>query len=287
MKPLIDADVLLYEIGFSGEYVNEAGEEIVKSYEAVTEDFDQKIKEICAEVWATEPPLLFLTNKRALHRMVSKINKRKGEDTPEYKENFRNDIAKKKEYKATRNKKKPVHFDNLTAHIINNYDYVVANGLEADDLMSVYQYGRLDKLDTIICSRDKDLRITPGMHFSWECGRQAQVGPMRVTELGELTLNGNKLKGNGLKFFYSQLITGDSVDNIPGLPRKGPAFAYKLLNECTSEEELFNAVKEAYEGVYGEDWRESMREQGLLLWMVRELDKDNNPVLWRLYDERA
>lgn len=285
MKPLIDTDVLLYEIGYSGEFINEAGEHVVKSYEDVVANFDQKIKEICAEVWATEPPLLFLTNKKTLHRMANKINKRKGKPEVEYKENFRNAIAKEKEYKATRNNKKPVHFDNLTAHVINNYDYIIANGIEADDAMSIYQYSNIDKLNTIICSRDKDLRITPGMHFSWECGNQAQIGPMRVTDIGELTLDRNKIKGNGLKFFYSQLITGDTVDNIPGLPRKGPAFAYKLLSELNTERELYDAVKGAYVSVYGDGWKGHMLEQGRLLWMVREVDKDGEPVMWELIDD--
>src|SRR5690606_18373771 len=118
------------------------------------------------------------------------------------------------------------HYDNLTAYIFGKYDVKVAVGMEADDLMSVDQWEavKAGRLDTIICSRDKDLRITPGMHFGWPCGKQPQFGPCRVTELGEIELknNGKKLIGTGLKFFYSQVVTGDTTDNYPGLPKGGP-----------------------------------------------------------------
>lgn len=61
-----------------------------------------------------------------------------------------------------------------------------------------------------------------------------------------------KLKGTGLKFFYAQLIMGDTADNYPGLPGKGVARAFEVLNSCDTEEDLYNAVLEEYTQVYGE-----------------------------------
>lgn len=61
----------------------------------------------------------------------------------------------------------------------------------------------------------------------------------------------DKLKGSGLKFFYSQLIVGDTADNYGGLKGKGMAFAYELLNDCETERELFFAVLGAYRDVWG------------------------------------
>lgn len=287
MQPLIDADVLRYEIGFSGEYLDDNGEKAYREFDFVADLLDQKIKEICAEVWATEPPILFLTNDRRLHKKVNKELKKKGQEELEYQPNFRDAVAEKKEYKGNRKNEKPFHYDNLTAYIFAKYNVEVAVGMEADDLMSVYQFKRLDKLDTIICSRDKDLRITPGMHFGWACGRQQQFGPRKVEELGELELKGGKkLVGTGLKFFYSQVITGDTVDNYPGLPGGGPVLAYKSLHDCETEAQLFERVAGLYQGKYGDEWRAEMLEQCKLAWMVRELDEEGQPIMYVMYDER-
>ncbi|MDB4302198.1 hypothetical protein N9924_01385, partial [bacterium] len=162
------------------------------------------------------------------------------------------------------------------------------DGMEADDLMSVYQYERIKQLDTIICSRDKDLRITPGMHFGWPCGRQPQFGPKRVTDLGEIdiTARKDKIRGDGLAFFYSQCLTGDTVDNIPGLPRCGPVKAYAALEDCGSEAEMFGAVANLYELHYGDGWHGEMNEQCQLLWMVRELTEEGAIVPYKMYDKR-
>lgn len=171
--------------------------------------------------------------------------------------------------------------------MLANYECVVAEGMEADDLLSVDQYARIEQLDTIICSRDKDLRITPGMHYGWECGRQAQFGPVRVTEVGSIELKGGKkLIGTGLAFFYSQVITGDTVDNIPGLSGKGPIAAYESLHDATSEAELFERVSKLYSNKYGEEWRREMNEQCQLLWMIRELNEDGSPKRYVMFDER-
>lgn len=282
--------MLRYEIGFSGQFIDEeTGELVIVDFDRVAELFDQKVKEICAEVWATEPPTLYLTNDRRLHKKVNKQLKKEGKEEIEYQPNFRDAVATEKVYKGTRKNEKPFHYDNLTAWAFAKYDVKVAVGMEADDLMSIDQWARVKEghLDTIICSRDKDLRITPGLHFGWSCGKQPQFGPRRVTELGEIDIKGGKkIVGTGLKFFYSQVVTGDTVDNIPGLPRGGPALAHKSLHDATSEAELFERVAGLYQEKFGDEWRAKMNEQCQLLWMVRELNEDGSPVHYVMLDER-
>lgn len=154
-------------------------------------------------------------------------------------------------------------------------------------------------LDTVICSRDKDLRICPGLHFGWETSQTPQFGPTNVSELGELSFkfktNFNKklgieeevvkeVKGSGLRFFYAQMVMGDKVDNIPGLPRRGVTFVHNFLKDCETEEELFNVVRQEYENLMGDNWREYMLEQGRLLWMCRELDDEGKPIMWEIPD---
>lgn len=141
---------------------------------------------------------------------------------------------------------------------------------------------KADKNTTIICSRDKDLKMVPGMHYSWECGRQPSFGPIEVDEIGEIKLvkEGKKIEGTGIKFFYSQAITGDSVDNIPGLPRGGPNMAFKALEKLYTEEELFKATYALYKEKFAENAIEKLREQLYLLWMIRELDDNGKPVMY-------
>jgi hypothetical protein len=289
----------------------------MRSFEYVAERLDAKIKDICAAVWATEPPLLFLSYNKLLFKNDEKkkakklkaverrLDKSKGKDKaaleevakelqPEkYDANFREAVAKKKVYKGNRKSEKPLHYLNLVEYMRGNYECVMAKGLEADDLLGVYQT-KAEPLSTIICSRDKDLKIIQGMHYGWESGFQREIGPMQVDELGHVELNKrrNKISGTGLKFFYSQVLTGDVTDNYPGLPSCGPVKAFDLLDNTNTEGEMFEAVLGAYRDTYlksqGEehDYRAEMLEQCKLAWMVCELTDDEEIVNYVMFDER-
>lgn len=241
MQPLIDADVLLYEVGFGVESGwEEAG---FPPFDRAMELLDNKIANICAIVEATHPPILFLTGKG----------------------NFRYDIAKKQPYKE-RPSLKPFHYYNLKAYIKARYEYRESVGMEADDLMAIEQTNRPE--ETIICTRDKDLRAVPGWHYGWELGNQPQVGPLCVTEIGHIRLSNDRksIKGDGLLFFYSQLLTGDRVDTIPGLDGTGAVKAFKLLDGSVDSKDALKRVYGAYRAFYGplNAYRE-MLEQGRLL----------------------
>lgn len=160
------------------------------------------------------------------------------------------------------------------------YNVVESEGMEADDLMAIEQTKRPN--ETIICTRDKDLRAVPGWHYGWELGNQPSFGPKLVEQLGHLRLSADRksVKGEGLLFFWSQCLTGDRVDSIPGLDGYGPVKAFETLRGCQSNEEAFQRVLEAYRGVYGDDAEKELLEQGQLLWMTRELHPDGSPVLW-------
>lgn len=296
MRCLIDSDILVYEIANCGQFLDpDSGELIVREFDFVSGLLDQKIKEIEAECWATEPSVLYLTGDRKLTKSVNKKRKHEGKEEVAFIPNFRFDIAKQKEYKGTRKQDKPFHYHNIREYMLANYECVVSEGMEADDMICVELKRNGDKLDVICCSRDKDLRMVAGMHFGWECGRQPQFGPKRVDNIGSLTLKETtskdgktsySIKGVGLKFFYSQLITGDSVDNIPGLRGGGPVLAFNSLNDFTTEEDMFECVAGLYEKKYGESYRTELREQADLLWMIQELDGEGNPIKYVMVDER-
>lgn len=261
----------------------ETGEVLIKSFDNVSDMLDQRIKEIVAESFSDDDVVIYLTGDEKLLSHVNRTRKRQGEELKVYEPNFRKGVAKTKVYKGNRTSEKPFHFDNIRAYMLSEHNCIVTHGMEADDKICIDQYAdyviNKDNPQVVSCSRDKDLRINPGLHFRWACGKQPADGPTTVTELGHLELSQGspkKLRGDGLKFFYSQLITGDTTDNIPGLPKRGPVFAYNLLNECESEADCFKAVKQSYEEVFGEAWKEHLREMTDLLWMVREVDEDGS-----------
>jgi 5'-3' exonuclease, C-terminal SAM fold len=262
MIPLIDSDILLHEIGWSSQFKDkETGEEILFDFERTAEMLDEKIRLICEDVGATGPPILFISDSEWISNKLGR----------EYVPGFRYSIAKTKPYKGTRHNPKPFHFYNILVYLMANYHVVVSkDGYEADDEICMHQQEmRGVGIDTIICSRDKDLRICPGAHFSWECGKQRAIGPHTTDTVGSLHKKENgEVYGYGLKFFYYQMLVGDSADNIPGLPKVGTVGAYNLLNNLNSVEDLHKTVKNAYMETMGESAKDYFLEQSSLLWMV-------------------
>ncbi len=272
MKALIDGDILEYELAFGGQ---DRETKAPYSFESVRERLDQKIADIMDAAGA-DSNIIYLTGKG----------------------NFRLDVATVKEYKGNRkNAVKPFHAANVRAYLVS-LGAIVVDGMEADDALAIEQmkYLELDSVfpvegKTVICTRDKDLRQVPGWHYGWECGLQPEFAPLWVDEMGGLEMNcKRKLKGVGLMFFYSQILTGDTTDNIPGLKGCGDVAAYNLLKECKTEGEMYEAVYGAYKDKFlkgnplgdASTVRFQILEQGQLLWMVRELDEEGKPVMWKL-----
>lgn len=258
MTPLLDADILLYEIGFAAQQKTEEGL-ILKSVEEVNELVDTRIKEICAAVYATEPPRLFITGKG----------------------NFRHAIAQQRAYKGNRKQLKPHYYSYIKAYLQSQWGAEVVDGMEADDGLCIEQTKRLAQRDTIICSRDKDLKQCPGYHYTWECGKQGSWGPAWVENPGTLQLKGpKKLTGTGDLFFYSQLLTGDSTDTYDGLPGCGPIGAYSILDGATTTKEMYDRVLEAYSSKYKDDAEKLLEEQAHLAFMIRRLTDTGEPEFW-------
>lgn len=301
---LIDADVLRHELGWASHFKDEeTGQDKVRSVEWLSELLHTKIKIIKEECYADEVKL-FLTDSQDLTDSYNKSNRLFGRNRV-FKPNFRNEVAKTRPYKGNRKNPKPYHFDNLTHMMLWNYSTVLSeNGLEADDEICIDNtILRKEGCEPIICSRDKDLRIAEGEHYSWECGeKQKALGPTLtdrlgffIKEEGQPNAKGKvktKIIGYGLKFFYLQLLMGDAVDNIPGLPGWGEVKAYNLLKDIQSEKELFETVSDLYmstltkernprndpfEGqpLQPDEVRKYWREQADLLWIVQELGENN------------
>lgn len=160
--------------------------------------------------------------------------------------NFRFEIAKTFEYKGNRKSvEKPVHLSYCRDYMIDRYDAIVSQGEEADDLISKAA-ASLD-YNCVVASIDKDMLQLPCWHFNFGRNEWIKVD-----------------KESGTKFFYTQILTGDRADNIIGLYGIGPKKAEKILQDCHTEEDLWDAVVKAYEGDV-----EHALENARLLWLRR------------------
>lgn len=146
-------------------------------------------------------------------------------------------------------------------------------GLEADDLMAIYQTE-----DTVICTLDKDLRQVDGWHFRW-----ANQG--KEPELTYVT--------DGWRSLYYQGLTGDSTDGIIGCGKRqelvyksgakrgftynkrvgiGPKQAKALIDACKNEEQAIATVMHEYNKLFGKSSPSKFMQQMRLVHMVRELE---------------
>jgi hypothetical protein len=163
------------------------------------------------------------------------------------KQNYRFDIAKTAPYKGTRVSEKPKHLGIIREYMIDAWAFSVQEYQEADDAIGIRAY-TLGEDDYIICSIDKDLDNLRGKHYNFVKNQH-----YTITE------------EEAIKNFYRQVLTGDRVDNVPGLAGIGPKKADKIIKDCVTEAELFNAVLAAYDGDI-----DRMTEMAQLLWIRRK-----------------
>lgn len=169
--------------------------------------------------------------------------------------NFRREKVTNINYKGTRNPDhKPLLLDEIKAYMFDTWQAQSREYLEADDCLGIYQ----SENDTIICTTDKDLNMIPGWHYNWN---------------HKLSYHVNELEAD--TFFYTQLLMGDRVDNIPGLKGIGPKKAAKILQGSTTRKEMHETTRQAYIKAHqgdeevAENW---MQDNGTLLWILREED---------------
>lgn len=159
--------------------------------------------------------------------------------------NFRNDIASTAVYKGNRTAPKPEHLADVRKHLVEEWGAEVTEGQEADDAIAIAATKHGDKC--VIVSVDKDLDQLTGWHYNFVKKRNYFVTPE------EAQLN-----------FYKQILTGDAADNIMGLRGIGNVKAGKILSECQTEEEMYNACVAAYD-----DNEDRVIENARLLWLRR------------------
>lgn len=170
---------------------------------------------------------------------------------------FRQHVATIRPYKGNRDDKhQPVHKAAIINYLKDKYDARVTTELEADDLLAMQglQGG-------VVCSIDKDLLQVPCKHYDWTRGQ--------LLDITELDAHYN---------LWSQVLAGDSTDNIVGVPGIGMAKAYKILDaaEDQTPKGWARAVHETYREAWNAEkkpweipWKMALLETGKLVYLLR------------------
>jgi len=165
--------------------------------------------------------------------------------------NYRKDIAVTRPYKGNRTQPKPDYYDDVREYLKETWHAIVVDGMEADDAVGIEHYTH-GKGATCIVSQDKDLIQIPGAHYNY-----------RNQEFFDVT------EEQANRFFWTQMLTGDSVDNIQGVPKIGKVKAAKLLDDARSPDEYPSIVAAKYKEAYGNGWYDVFVEMGNLLYILR------------------
>ncbi|MBR1825298.1 MAG: DNA polymerase I [Alphaproteobacteria bacterium] len=144
-------------------------------------------------------------------------------------QNFRNEYLP--EYKANRAEIPELlvpQFDLIHQAVeIMGLPYVIQEGYEADDLIATYARQAQERgLETVVVSADKDLMqlIKDGVEY-YDGMKDKFYTPEDVKE---------KFGVYPDKVVDVQALSGDKIDNIPGVPGIGPKTAAELVNEYGS-----------------------------------------------------
>lgn len=157
--------------------------------------------------------------------------------------NFREVVATTAPYKGNRKDfQRPKHYDALRTYL-QRLGAELVEGQEADDAIAI----KAQEGPYWIVSIDKDFDQVPGWHYNF-----VKKEKYYITE------------EEGLRNFYTQILTGDRVDNIIGIKGVGPVKAEKILKDCTTEREYYDACVKAYDGDIAR-----VTENGVLLWLRR------------------
>lgn len=187
--------------------------------------------------------------------------------------NFRHDIATLMPYKGNRKKNNGELVNEIREIMRSSFGAISKDNIETDDAIGLSQTST-----TCICSSDKDLNMIPGWHFN-------------ITNHNTFFVE----KEEAIKNFYIQLITGDKVDNIPGLSERAPLrgigkkTAEKHLQGITTEVDMFQIVKNLYENKYGQQYKYNhWNSKESISCSYIDILNENAQLLWiqQLYKEK-
>jgi 5'-3' exonuclease len=133
MHSLIDADILIYRIGFTTQD---------QPIEIAEYRLNELIEKILEDTKATSYQLYLTASKDATA--------------------FRKQAYP--EYKGNRKAPRPIHYEALREYLVNDYAAIMVSTIEADDAISI---AARTHPDCTVVSIDKDLLQIPGLHYNF------------------------------------------------------------------------------------------------------------------------
>lgn len=179
---------------------------------------------------------------------------------------------------------RPVHLKAIEEYLLTKHNANIVTGLEADDVCTMECY---QNPDNILVFVDKDYMGVNEIHgYNVNTGKLIKTGK----GLGKLEKVKSDVKGIGRKFFYHQILSGDSSDNYFANSASGVKWAemssYNALVDCKTDKECWEAIVSAYKVLYPEpkiitgwrgdeieiDWLYVLQENATMAHMLRHKD---------------
>ena len=213
---------------------------------------------VYAAIWGTET---LDESKQRLEEIISGVVENTfstdyliavGSDT-NFRENFY-DQYKKSPSRVKAKQNKATYLNDLKQWLREQPNSVTSHGCEADDLVRMWSIEAENaSIPYTIITIDKDLDCIPGHHYN----------PVKDYYY-------NITEEEADKHYWKQVLMGDSVDNIPGLPGIGEVKAIRILSKCKDSNERKQAVIEAYKDIYKDNWKDYLLANGRLIHIWRK-----------------
>lgn len=286
MRLLFDYDIIIYRAGFAGQTTTYFldGEEFASRKElnayigqAEFEDLDDIWGRVQQRTEMEPIENILHSVKLMIQEAVSNTGATEYCGYITGPGNFRYDLVDY--YKANRkDKDKPLAYEQIVTYLCEHHNAEIVEGMEADDKLAIEQCSSNEP--TCIATIDKDLDQIAGKHYNFVKKELYEVDEFQ-----------------GMLYFYHQLLTGDGIDNIRGVPLIGDKKAAKILAGSTSELNAYRRCQQTYIDSHrkraetlGLDLSEKelykkavndLKENAALLWIVRELDDKGNIISWK------
>lgn len=260
---LIDGDIVKYRCAASAEktkYLVEIADDFWhfdSSREAIGHTKKIQFAGMTSYIWSRKEvqPLEFALQacKTCIESLLAKLSPSKVSVFLSPDRTFRHDLARTKPYKGNRTQPKPKYLKEVGDYLVKQYGATFGVNVEADDEIGVSLSN--DPNGRVSVSIDKDLLQIPGWHYNWVNDTVQWITP-RLADFN----------------FYTQMLQGDTTDNIPGIAGYGPAGAARTLNGAKSSADLCSRVWNVYRGEFNDAQkaRDYFFEQAKLLWILRE-----------------
>jgi len=171
--------------------------------------------------------------------------------------NFRKQISKT--YKANRKESdRPPILNQLQEYVKFNYDAIAGEGVETDDVVATYWKSLSDTLgrnEVMIVSIDKDYKQFPCLIYDYHYKKQC------FYDISEAEAKRN---------FWTQMIVGDSADNVNYCKGYGAKYCEKVFKDCLSNYSYIRVVFTLYKQIYRSKAREKYLECYRLLKLKTE-----------------